>query len=161
MATAPRTGGSQSCSHSFSLRFLSPGVNVSRRGSGFHANGSSGLIETMRHPVREECVTLAVKALTPCASRGATSAFPRASCFPVSGQRRARKCAYLVRTNVRQGGYTKRKPRALEMRFGGTTKCVYAAHHKTGETATSAHGGDSSFPVPCVMQDERGGVTCA
>lgn len=75
----------------------------------------------------------------------------------------ATKLAYLVRTSVRigvrtgvrQGGRAKREPRALEMCFGGTMKCLPAAHRKTVESASSAHSGDSTCPVLCVMQGAR------
>jgi hypothetical protein len=80
----PKTGGSLSCNHSFSLRFLSPGVNVLCRGRGFHANDRSDPVETLRYLVRRNCVTVAVKAQTPCVYRCVKKCVYRASYSPAS-----------------------------------------------------------------------------
>jgi hypothetical protein len=171
----PKTGASVSCNHSFSLCFLSPGVNVLRRGSGFHANDRSGSIETLRNSMRKkwrngrrESVNAVrfrarKKCVTPCVmlSRFRLNRV-RESCVP-RAYRRAYRCVYPVRIKVRilcvpacvkavtPGANLVRKKCAL----AGTTKCVSDAHRKTGESASPAHGGYRTCPVRCVTQGAR------
>lgn len=154
---APKTGDSLSCHHSFSSRFLPPGVNVWRRGGSFHANDSSGPLETLRNRAKEvrEGHRAGVNAVRFPVSRRCAC---RASSSPVSHQTACEKIAYLGRTGARQGGHMTRKPAASKMRIDGSTKCVCAAHAGTAGSASLANAGDRACAVLRVTNGGRGAL---